>query len=109
MTVYSPSNAAAYLNWGRWVADCPDGCNSAERFDPGQDAFVCSNCGCVAPVAWPDNPAGIWSVLGLRILERHRNWYPAGHPVAVAAGIPHGQTVTDLMAETLAHENDTEV
>lgn len=105
---YSRTDAVAYLNWGRWVADCPGGCVSAERLDPGQVAFVCSNCGHAAPVTWPDNPAGIWQALGMRVLPPHRNWYPAGHPVAVMAGIPHGQTVQDLMVETMDHADDME-
>jgi hypothetical protein len=59
-------------------------------------------------IAWPENPAGIWQALSMRILKNRRNWFPAGHPIALMAGAPHGQTVGDLMAETAAHENDTE-
>lgn len=109
MSVYSPTRPAlAYLNWGRWIADCPGGCRNAERLTPGQDAFACSNCGQVALIEWPPDAGAIWQVLGMRVLANSRNWYPAGHPVAVAAGIPHGQTIHDLMVETLAHETDTE-
>lgn len=109
MTVYSPTRpATAYVNWGRWIADCPAGCGNAERLTPGQDGFACSHCEQVALVAWPDNPAGIWQALGMRVLPTRRNWYPTGHPVALSAGIPHGQTVQDLLAETFAHADDTE-
>lgn len=109
MTAYSPTKVAlAYVNWGRWVADCPGGCGSAERLDPGQDSVACSHCGHLAPVVWPDDAAGIWQALAMRALPNRRNWYPGGHPVALLAGVPHGQTIADLMAETMAHETDTE-
>jgi len=105
MTAYSPADrAAAYANWGRWIADCPDGCGNAEKLDPGQDAYACSNCGKVALVSWPDDAARIWQALAVRVAPQHRNWFPAGHPLALAAGAPHGQRVEDLMAETFEHE-----
>ena len=32
----------ARLNWGRWIADCPD-CNGAEMVYEGR-AFICGSC-----------------------------------------------------------------
>lgn len=109
MTVYSPAEQAlACVNWGRWLAECPGGCGSAEPLEPGQSIFRCSNCKHITQVTWPDDPAGIWRALGMRVLKHRRNWYPKGHQLAVMAGLPHGQSVADLMAETAAHETDTE-
>lgn len=48
--------AVAYLNWGRWVANCPT-CPNALALDPGQAVFSCGTgvgaCGTVADVEWP--------------------------------------------------------
>lgn len=58
---------AAYLNWGRWVADC-DECGNAEEVAPGQLQFVCGRgkvppprgtCGHTEPIEWPDDPAAV--------------------------------------------------
>jgi hypothetical protein len=105
MTVYSPTRRAiAYVNWGRWVSDCPAGCGSAQRLEPGQDVFTCAECGQLALIAWPADADRIWFALTARILPRNRNWFPAGHPLALAANCPHGQGVDDLMAESFEHE-----
>lgn len=98
-------NALAYVNWGRWVADCPvDGCASACAVTPGQAAIVCSN-NHTSPLQWPP-PAtviAIGAALDKRPDPATRNWYPAGHPFAIAAGYPTDQTPADLDAETAAN------
>lgn len=34
----------AEINWGRWIAKCPD-CNGAEDVDPDEPIFYCFSCG----------------------------------------------------------------
>jgi len=34
----------AEINWGRWIARCPD-CNGAEDVDPEEPIFYCFSCG----------------------------------------------------------------
>lgn len=45
--------AVAYVNHGRWVADCPLGDGGARRLKPGLD-FFCIECGNTFVVEWPD-------------------------------------------------------
>lgn len=40
----------AYVNHGRWVADCP--CNGGELVTPGVD-MVCGSCGMTSTVKFP--------------------------------------------------------
>lgn len=101
--------ARAYMNWGRWVADCPrPGCTYAFRLEPGQQTYTCrtargEGCGAEAPIEWPPDADQIEQVLQRRPLEQTRNWLPAGHELAVISGAPHGQTVADLLAENEEH------
>lgn len=54
--------AIAYLNWGRWVADCPTpGCTNAAGVAPGRTTVTCvgaegSHCGYTYPLVWPSDP-----------------------------------------------------
>lgn len=64
MTESSPTEVRAYLNWGRWVADCATpGCSNALALELGQRSFTCrtrngaGSCGVTYPVAWPADPA----------------------------------------------------
>jgi hypothetical protein len=122
----------AYVNWGRWVADCPKiGCTSAQQLrgseppDPEQydllvsatenvskwkrDAiFYCTNCGMLASLQWPE-PAiekAIFQELLRRPAVSNRNWYPKGHSFATAHGLRQGQTVAELKRETEDNIND---
>ncbi len=96
--------ARAYVYAGQWVAECPRGCGNVEPLPPA-GGFACSYCHLVTmDVEWPRDPAAIMEVLARRPIPHTRNWYPAGHDVAVRAGIPHGQTVADLRAENAEHE-----
>lgn len=71
--------AFAYVNWGRWVADCPLGCGGAER--PAAEWFVCRECGNDRangeriPVVWPtpDDVVAIEAALIVRPLA-NRHW-----------------------------------
>lgn len=100
--------AHAYFNHGRWVVDCPrEFCQSAacvwhpEREDkwPRTSEFHCVNCKLMAPVAWPAEWREITAVLRQRPVPQTQNWFYANHNVAVQGGLPHGQTVSDLVEE----------
>lgn len=105
--------AYAYVNHGRWVADCPAGCGSALNLRPRETTYVCAvfdggqmvaGCGACSAVAWPAGAVWIWDALLRRPNPLTRNWAPAGHRQALATGFPQGQTVADLIAETYLHE-----
>jgi hypothetical protein len=95
------STARAYIYNGMWVADCPAGCNSTEKITGA--GFRCSYCGRLAEIEWPSQAGEIMAVLELRPFAYNRNWYPEGHLVAMAANVPHGQTVDDLIQENADH------
>lgn len=115
------SYARAYVNWGRWIAVCPNpDCNSAEELHPWSEytcthrecrvtefpdsIFHCSNCHLITPIEWPMNAYEIWRELQNRPKEENRNWYPADHDQAVQWNLPHGQSVADLAAELAERE-----
>lgn len=99
------STAYAYVNHGRWIADCTRlHCGGAELLSAGQAVLHCSNCRQVQDVRWPDDPDGIWAALAARPVPQTRNWAPAGHRQAHACGVPDGQSVADLLDETREHE-----
>lgn len=104
MTAYSPSDATAYVNHGRWVADCPQpGCTNAIALTPNQSLFHCAGlggCQQVSTVAWPVGADDIWAELRRRPSESNQHWAPADHRQALVCGFPDGQTVADLRAET---------
>ncbi|MER7488710.1 hypothetical protein ABTY20_22955 [Streptomyces sp. NPDC126497] len=113
--------ARAYVYGGEWVADCPRagaepgraGCGNVEFLyrpsrlrgprDVEVDFFLCSYCGMQAPVSWPDDRHALLAVLARRPVPNTRNWYPSDHPVALRFGLPHGQSVADLVEENEAH------
>lgn len=111
--------AVAYLNVGRWVADCPvEGCGDALALYPevGADAQrrpVLSDVPIYTQTdtqghrfdfdAPPDDArAGIEAAVADRP-EPNRNWLPDGHPWGALYGCPTGQSVKELLDET-AHE-----
>lgn len=103
----------AYVNHGRWVADCPrEYCGNAMKLEPRQATFTCRaldrqghdhGCGMQALIGWPADADEIWEALRLRPVAATRNWFPEGHDLAVRAGCPHGQSVADLLAENEEH------
>ena len=108
--------AAAYYNHGRWVAECPDPtCSDARlvyEINPQTGVPTGSRLDsdrCAAGHAFligmppAEEEARIVAALERRPLPSTRNWFPAEHPTALAGGLPHGQTVADLEAETDAH------
>lgn len=111
------THACAYVYSGMWVAECPrEGCGNVEALfdlanplDPRsprtvrKQVFLCSYCRCVAEIDWAADEAEIMAVLERRPIPHTRNWYPEGHHLAVRWGIPHGQSVGDLVAESREH------
>jgi len=88
---------SAYVNHGRWVADCPD-CNVGLQLPRGvfevkaEFVFVgdkCITCDAPTRVVMPDDADLIDAALEPRPLI-NRNWYPH-------------ETVDDLLVENLLH------
>ncbi len=88
----------AYINHGKWVADCGNPhCHNARALDYGQD-FICIDevhgdaCGFAFDVAWPppEEATRICAVLAYRPDRATRNWRP-------------DETVTMLLIENMAH------
>ena len=78
----------AYVNHGRWVADCPE-CNAGIAVWPDHPLTACGECGAVLTLEVPDadTRAAAEIVLSKRSVESVRNWRP------------DGETVEDLQAE----------
>lgn len=98
-----PQQAVAYVNHGRWVADCPaPNCYNAEELNAGQFMYSCQLCYLMVPIQWPPPQTAheIWLALAERKNKDNRNWFPEGHPLALAAGRPHGLTPRELLDET---------
>lgn len=105
--------ARAYINQGRWVADCPrPHCTNAQLLAPGQMTFDCgiletglrspSGCNLICEIDWPPNAAELLAELERRPVPGTRNWFPADHELAMRANCPHGQSVADLDTEFAA-------
>jgi|SRR5688572_12525247 len=106
--IYKTNMARAYVNHGRWVADCPTTCGGAEELEAGQTMFACEECFQISPVDWPSDADEIWNALQERPFNRVRHWYPAQHDLAVRAGIPHGQTPEELRQEATEYMKEME-
>lgn len=114
MTVKAP----AYLNHDMWTVDCPyPDCTSALRVSLGDSTVQCGRfvdhegvtrqapdaCGRTYTVVWPSKSEFTDEhrrALAERI-EKHRNWYPRGHPIGEVTGWA-GQSPDDIRAETRA-------
>lgn len=103
MLLIPDDKARAYVNFGRWVADCPTRCGSAIALTPRQTIYHCIECHSVSEVDWPPNADEIMAALEKRPAPRTRNWFPAAHELALRANSPHGQTVEELNDETFDH------
>lgn len=87
MTDAPMNDAIARLDWGRWLADCPNPeCTNAMALEVGQQRWHCrfpldsvghawGGCGVTAGVVWPDNPESIARELA-GLPEAKRNWRP---------------------------------
>ncbi len=73
--------AVAYVNHGRWVADCPSGCGGAMLLDVDMP-FMCGECfnaelgGQWRRVEWPNDRLKIEFYLERRVLAHTANWRP---------------------------------
>ena len=81
--------ARAYVNHGRWLADCPHPfCSNAElyghwydearhaHFGLDESVFRCSECGTTAAAEWPSARTEIEQLLSYRPVPATRNWVP---------------------------------
>lgn len=78
--------AVAYVNHGRWVADCPSPhCKNAMVLLPGAP-FLCAVCLNAdigyqyRLIAWPEGRGAIEMLLAERNIPETQNWYP-GEPI----------------------------
>lgn len=96
--------ALVYVNHGRLVAECPvRGCGDARKVEIGEYDLACVE-GHICELEWPDGIAQILAALDERTSDTRKNWWPKNHPVALATGQPHGQTVRELRKEAEAGE-----
>lgn len=78
----------AYVNWGRWVVDCPD-CSNAQLACRTDHRFLCNECGNVAvgnkwrPVQWPADVQAVENLLANRPKE-FQNWVPGESTMTLA-------------------------
>lgn len=97
-------NGLVYINYGRVVVDCPSdpACGNAFLVKPGETQKYCNSagvCSTLFQLIVPSNLSELLAELDRRPDRSTRNWFPANHPLALRAGLPHGQTVADLAAE----------
>ena len=87
-----PDQVVAYVNHGRWLADCP--CGAKMAVDREWAHGYCAGCGSKALVDWPtvDKMEKIERQLRRRPLP-HANWLP-------------GETIAELKAENVEHGYD---
>ena len=77
-----------YVNWGRWVADCP-ACRAGIALVPGNDEACCMECGSLfSGVSFPRNRGAVEALLQERVewgqgvgltsqeIWSKVNWYP---------------------------------
>ena len=87
--------ATAYVNHGRWVADCPTP-HCAGAIVLYRDTFLCGNCLNVEcgyryrMVLWPAEKGVVEETLSKRFLPETANWRP-------------GETMQQLRSENAAH------
>jgi hypothetical protein len=89
--------APVYINYGRFVVDCP--CGDAREVQPGERTTACVD-GHPLDMEWPADAAALMTALAERISVKRRNWFPRLHPLALQLGKPHGQTPDELRRET---------
>lgn len=99
-----PPRARAYVNHGRWIAECPYECGSALQLFGREGVMRCTECHSISPIEWPDDADDIWEALEERRLPRTRNWFPEGHHLALKSGQPHGQSAKELRDEQRENE-----
>jgi hypothetical protein len=97
----SDAPARAYMNWGLWVAECPQAwCNGVDHYGPGPNTgrigglgertFRCPRCGHETDAVWPEAADDITALLAQRPMVENRNWLL-------------GETVDQLLRENINH------
>lgn len=88
VTPYDGETVQAYVNHGRWIADCP--CNGGELVAPGEE-MLCGSCGARHRVKFPGpkTKAKIESLLAKRS-PFHQHWHP-------------DETTDELTAQNIEH------
>ncbi len=83
----------AYVNHGRWVADCA--CGGGVACGPDSPDAVCYDCRSVWLITFPtvDRITNATALLAQRTAARQRHWRP-----------DQGETITDLRAQNAAAE-----
>lgn len=108
-TLLVANQVQAYVNHGRWIADCcRQYCGNAMKLERRQAVFQCASsdgCGMEAVVVWPPNADELTEVLRARPVPSTRNWFPSGHELALRAGCESGQTVQQLKDEQMDMES----
>jgi hypothetical protein len=71
-----PVPIRAYVNHGRWLADCV--CGAGVAVDPAWDRAYCYDCLRIFRVTWPPDRKLAWieTILAARPLAQHQNWWP---------------------------------
>jgi hypothetical protein len=94
--VIDPTPLVAYVNYGRWCADCPF-CFAGVALDPEWDQTFCLGCFRSFPsILWPGDVPGIEAALVVRWLKR-QHWNTLGGMTRNA--LIAAETVADLLAE----------
>lgn len=91
----------AYVNHGRWIAECPDGCGFAVVTSRDKPVFFCRKCrnatvgGKFRRVVYPPD---------IDKIEYHLLKRPARHPLeAPTRNWKPGEAIADLIRENAAH------
>lgn len=100
----------AYVNHGRWLADCP-ACNGAEAVTRAYPFFYCDSCGqewaqgALARVVFPSDADAAERLLGQRRDARVQNWRPGEQPdgVTIAAWL-HAENIVRGVTTATASE-----
>lgn len=95
----------AYVNHGRWVADCPH-CNGGIMLDPTWPLAACLGAGChrvFRAIAQPAEWAQIEEILAVRPVP-HQHWgYERGVARSLTAPV---QSIADLHRENAEHRDE---
>lgn len=106
--VISPRQLIAYVNDGRWIADCPH-CRAGMMLDPEWTRFPCLGAGCYrlySDVLWPPNVRAIEEALYRRPM-RNQHW-GTERGTKRDPGLPV-ETVDDLEQDNGRHGDELDV
>lgn len=101
------AKVVAYVNHGRWVADCITvGCGGARQLNPDH-TYWCVYCGQSYVVEWPDKKTmrAVTTILEQRPERVNQNYHPTDHVRLHPTNQPTHEPCPDAIA-FLAYEND---